>query len=152
MTTRNTESPAQIHQAITPMLAFRDAAGAIEFYTRAFGAAELARLAEPDGKIAHAEIAIGEGRVMIASEYPGYNHTPEELGGSSVVLHAYVPDADSFVDRAVAAGATLLIPVKDQFYGDRSGRIQDPFGYVWIIATHVQDVTADEMQRRFADS
>jgi PhnB protein len=134
------------------MLAYHDAAGAIEFYRQAFGALELARLTEPDGKISHAEIVVGEARVMIADEYPGYNHTPEELGGSTVVLHLYVPDVDSFVARAVAAGATLLIPVKDQFYGDRAGRIQDPFGYVWIVATHVEDVTVDEMQQRFSAS
>lgn len=152
MPNHDAESASPVRQALTPMLAYRDAAGAIEFYKQAFGALELARLTEPDGKISHAEIVIGEARVMLASEYPGYNHTPEELGGSTVVLHLYVPDVDSFVNRAVAAGATLLIPVKDQFYGDRSGRIQDPFGYVWIVATHVEDVTADEMQQRFSAS
>ena len=139
-----------IHQALTPMLAYPDAAAAIDFYKKGFGATELTRLNDQDGKVSHCELVIGEARIMVADKYPGYNQTPVELGGSTVVLNLYVADADAFVDRAVAAGAKLLKPVENQFYGDRAGRIEDPFGYVWIIATHITDVTVDDLQVRYA--
>jgi PhnB protein len=135
-------------QPITPALAFRDAAAAIEFYTRAFGATELMRLTMPDGTIGHAELEIAGGTITLAEENPKYNAAPGTLGGTTVVLQIYVPDVDSFVDRAVPAGATVVIPVADQFYGDRSGRLQDPYGYLWIIATRQETMSAAEMQRR----
>ena len=138
------------HQALTPMLAYTNAAAAIDFYKAAFGASELTRLNDQDGKVSHCELVIGEARIMVADEYPGYNHSPEELGGSTVVLNLYVADADAFVDRAVGSGAKLLKAVENQFYGDRAGRIEDLFGYVWIIATHITDVTADDLQIRYA--
>jgi PhnB protein len=102
----------------------------------------------PDGSIGHAEIDIAGGRVMLAAENPKFNASPATLGGTTIVLHIYVPDVDAFVERAVAAGATVVIPVEDQFYGDRSGRLRDPFGYLWIVATRKEDVAAGEMQRR----
>ncbi len=139
--------PAGYHP-ITPALAFRDAPGAIDFYARAFGAIERMRLTMPDGTIGYAEIEIAGGMIMLAQEDPKYNTAPATLGGTTVVLQVYVPDADAFVQRAVAAGATLVMPVADQFYGDRSGRLTDLYGYVWTIATRKETMTADEMQRR----
>jgi PhnB protein len=136
------------YQPISPSLAFPDAPQAIAFYTRAFGATEIMRLTMPDGSIGHAEIDVAGGRIMLAAENPRFNASPATLGGTSIVLHIYVPDVDAFVERAVAAGATVVIPVEDQFYGDRSGRLRDPFGYLWIVATHKEDVSAAEMQRR----
>jgi PhnB protein len=135
-------------QPITPMLAFRDAPGAIDFYTRAFGARELMRLSMPDGTIAHAELDIAGGRLSLAGEDPKYNATPQTLGGTSVILQLYVADVDAFVARAVEAGAEVAIPVADQFYGDRSGRLKDPYGYVWIVSTRQEDMSTEEMQRR----
>ena len=136
------------YQPITPALAFRDAPGAIEFYGRAFGASERMRLTMPDGTIGYAEIDIAGGTIMVAQEDPKYNTAPATLGGTTVVLQIYVPDVDAFVQRAVDGGATLVMPVADQFYGDRSGRLADPFGYVWIIATRKETMSAEEMQRR----
>lgn len=136
----------------TPYLVVKDAAKAIAFYELAFGATELLRLADPSGKVAHAEIKIGDSPVMLADEIPEWgNHSPQSLGGTPVSIHLYVEDVDDLERRAVAAGATVLIPVGDQFYGDRSGRLQDPFGHIWIIATHTEDMTPQEMRRRFED-
>lgn len=130
-------------------LTVHDAAAAIAFYREVFGAEEIFRLSEPAGKIAHAELRLGGTVLMLADEYPGFNRTPEALGGTPVALHLYVPDADAVMARAVQAGAKPLVPVEDQFYGDRSGRFEDPFGHVWLIATHIEDVSPEEMQRRF---
>lgn len=135
-------------QPITPALAFRNAAAAIDFYTRAFGARETMRLTMPDGSIAHAELDIAGGTISLAEEDAKYNATPETLGGTSVVLQLYVANVDAFVARAVEAGATLVIPIADQFYGDRSGRVKDPYGYVWLISTRKEEMSAEEMQRR----
>jgi PhnB protein len=148
MTHNSTGHVPEGYQPISPSLAFPDAPAAIAFYVRAFGATEVMRLTMPDGSIGHAEIDIAGGRVMLAAENPQFNASPGTLGGTSVVLQVYVPDVDAFVERAVAAGATLVIPVADQFYGDRSGRLRDPFGYLWIVATHKEDVSPGEMQRR----
>ena len=137
--------------SVAPMLGIRDAAAAIEFYKRAFGAVETLRRADPSGKIAHAEIKIGDSIVMMGEENPQYNASPQTLGNSSVILALFVPDVDAVVSRAVAAGAKVVIPVKDQFYGDRSGRIVDPFGHIWVVSTHKEDVSPQEMQKRFAD-
>jgi PhnB protein len=139
----------------TPYLMVKDAARAIDFYKKAFGATELMRLPQPDGKIAHAEIKIGNSPIMLADEGPESAamgaRNPQALGHSSVIIALYVDDVDAMARQAVAAGAKLLIPVKDQFYGDRSGRLGDPFGHVWIIATHKEDVPPAEMQKRFED-
>jgi PhnB protein len=137
-------------QSVTAHLIVRDAASAIAFYIRALGARELYRLVEPGGKIGHAELLIGNSRIMIADEYPDFGAlAAPSLGGSPVKLLVYVDDADAVVRQAVAAGATELRPVKNQFHGDRSGMVLDPFGLSWSIATRVEDVSPDEMQRRF---
>lgn len=135
----------------TPYLCIRDAARAIEFYKQAFGATESYRLTEPSGKVGHAEIKIGQALIMLADEYPEHgNRSPQTIGGSPVNIHLYVEDADAMVSQAVAAGAKLLRPVQDEFYGDRAGKLEDPFGHVWFIATHKEDVSPEEMQKRFA--
>jgi PhnB protein len=137
-------------QSVTAHLIVPDAARAIAFYTRAFGARELYRLVEPGGKIGHAELMIGNSRLMICDEYPDFGALgAAAIGGSPVKLLIYVDDADGVVRKALAAGATELRPVKNQFYGDRSGMVLDPFGLSWSIATPVEDVSPDEMQRRF---
>ena len=140
--------PAGYHSA-TPCLVLRDAPAAIEFYKHAFGARELMRATDPNGDLVHAEIEIGDSRIAIAPEMPQWgNLSPQALGGSPVPIQLYVEDVDALAERAVAGGATILIPVADQFYGDRSGRLADPFGHLWIVATHTEDVSPDEMRRR----
>jgi PhnB protein len=135
---------------VTPYLYIKEAARAIEFYKQALGATELFRLAEPSGRIGHAELQIGNSRIMLADEFPGMNVVgPETLGGTSVSFLIYVDDVDARFDRAVAAGATVTRPVKDQFYGDRSGSLKDPFGHTWTIATHTEDVSPEEMESRY---
>jgi PhnB protein len=141
--------PDGFHGA-TPYLCCKGAANAIEFYKKAFGATEVMRLAEPGGRIGHAEIKIGDATIMLADEYPDMNVlSPQTLGGSPVTIHLYVENVDALASRAVGAGAKLLRPVEDQFYGDRSGRLSDPFGHVWIISTHTEDVSPGEMQKRY---
>ncbi len=136
----------------TPYLIVSNAANAIEFYTGVFGAAELARLTAPNGKVGHAEIQIGDSRIMLADECAEWDaRSPQTVGGSPVFIMLYLEDVDAVVSRAVAAGAKLFKPVADQFYGDRSGTITDPFGHKWTIATHVEDVPPDEMKRRAAE-
>lgn len=140
--------PEQYH-SITPYLIVRGAARAIDFYKEAFGAMEVMRMPGPDGRIGHAEIRIGDSVVMLADEHPENGFVgPETRGGSTFSLMLYVENVDDVVARAVAAGATLTRPVADQFYGDRTGGVKDPFGHDWYIATHVEDVSAEEMQRR----
>lgn len=137
------------YTAMTPVLAIRDAAKAIEFYKKAYGAKEIMRFADPAGKVMHAELKIGDGLIMIAEENPDFkNQSPQTLGGSSIILHLYVEDVDAFVHNAIAAGAKLVFPVQDQFYGDRSGRIADPYGHMWSISTHKEDVPLQEMYKR----
>ena len=139
------------YTGVTAYLIIRNAARALEFYTKAFGATEVLRLPGPNGSIAHAEIRVGDGHVMLADESVDMGYRgPEALGGSPVSLMFYVADVDACVARALAAGATVKHPVKDQFYGDRSGSVTDPFGYVWTIATHTEDVPPAEMERRMA--
>ena len=124
-----------------------NANAAINFYQEAFGAKELWRLVEPGGKIGHAEIQIGNTTLMISDEYPDYNTlSPETIGGSPVKIHLDVTDVDAFAEQAIKAGATLIRPIADQFYGDRSGQLADPFGYTWIVSTHIKDVPVEEMQ------
>ena len=140
--------PEGYHTA-TACLVLRDAAAGIDFYKRAFGATELMRFADPNGQIVHAEIQVGDSRIAIAPEAPEWgNLSPQSLGGSPVPIQLYVGDVDAFAEQAVRAGAKVLIPIADQFYGDRAGRLADPFGHIWIVGTHKEDVSADEMQKR----
>jgi PhnB protein len=137
------------YHAVTPYLIVQGAARAIEFYAKAFGARELFRMAQRDGRVGHAELQIGDSRVMLADEHPEIGaRSPQAYGGSAVTIHLYVPDVDATVQRAIAAGARLDRPVADQFYGDRNGGITDPFGHVWFVSTHVEDVPPDELERR----
>jgi PhnB protein len=137
------------YHSVTPYLAIDGAAGAIEFYKKAFGADEVMRMPAPGGKVGHAEIEIGGSRIMLADEFPDMGfRSPKAIGGSPVSLHLYVEDVDVVAKRAVAAGAKQLRPVKDQFYGDRTGTFEDPYGHVWHIATHKEDLSPDELKRR----
>lgn len=137
------------YHTVTPYLACADAAQAIAFYKKAFGAKELLRVPGPGGKIGHAELRIGDSRVMLADEYREMDFLgPLSRGGSAVHLHIYMPNADKIVERAVKAGARVVQPLEDKFYGDRTGSVQDPFGHVWHIATHVEDVPPRELKRR----
>ena len=142
--------PEGYHTA-TPYLIVRDAAGALEFYKKAFGATELFRMAGPGGKVMHAEIQIGDSRLMLADEFPemGYRG-PQALGGSPVGICLYVEDVDALAARATAAGAKVRRPVQDQFYGDRSGTFEDPYGHVWTLATHIEDLTPEQIHERAA--
>ena len=137
------------YHSVTPYLIVRGGAAAIDFYSKAFGAVELFRFPAPDGKVGHAEIKIGDSPIMLADEYPdmGY-HSPLSIGGSAVSLMIYVEDVDSVFNRAVEAGATVKEALQDKFYGDRNGTVVDPFGHIWHIATHKEDVSPDEMERR----
>jgi len=137
------------YHSVTPYLIIRNAAEAIEFYKKAFGAIELFRFPAPGGKIGHAEIKIGDSPIMLADEYPDMGYKgPQSLNGSPVSLMIYIEDVDTVFNRAIDAGATVKEAVQDKFYGDRSGTLTDPFGYVWHIATHKEDVSSDEMERR----
>ena len=137
-------------RSVSLYMCIKGAAAALDFYREAFGAKELSRLAEPDGKIGHAELQIGNTVLMISDEYPDYNAlSPQTIGGSSVRIHLDVTDVDAFAERAIRAGATLVRPIEDQFYGDRSGHIADPFGYTWIVSTHQKDVPIEDMQKEF---
>jgi PhnB protein len=139
------------YHSVTPYLVADGAAAALAFYERVFGARLLMRLDGPGGKIGHAEIQIGTSRLMLADEHPEMGiRGPRSIGGSPVSLVLYVPDVDAVVAAAVAAGAKLQRPVEDKFYGDRMGSIEDPFGHVWHVSTHVEDVAADELERRAA--
>lgn len=140
------------YHAVTPYLIVRDADRALAFYRQAFGATECYRLEGPGGRIGHAEIKIGDSMVMLADEHPEMGaRGPESLGGSPVHLLLYVEDVDAQVPRAVAAGAKVVRPLKDQFYGDRSATLEDPFGHSWTLATHKEDVPPAEMRRRFEE-
>lgn len=142
--------PEGYHTAI-PYLVISGAARAIEFYKQAFGATEIMRFPAPGDKIGHAEIKIGDSVIMLADEYPemGYR-SPQSLGGTPVSIVLYVENVDRVVERAVKAGAKLEREVADQFYGDRNGTITDPFGHVWTVATHKEEVSVEEMKRRAA--
>jgi len=140
--------PENYHR-VTPYLVVDGAAEAIDFYSRIFGATELMRMPAPGNKIGHAEIKVGDSVVMLADAVAGMGHkSPKTLGGSPVSLLLYVEDTDTTVKRAVENGAKLSRPVEDQFYGDRMGTVEDPFGHVWHVATHVEDVSPEEMKRR----
>jgi PhnB protein len=142
--------PKGYHTA-TPCLILSGAGDAIAFYKKALGAEEVMRLDDPGGKVHHAEIRIGDSRIMLADEHPEIQAlSPKTVGGSPVSIHLYVEDVDGAVARALAAGAKLVRPVADQFYGDRTGGIEDPFGYRWFIATRKEDLTIEEIRRRAA--
>ena len=136
--------------SITPYLVVKDAARAIEFYKRAFGAQELARMTGPGGRgVMHAEIKIGDSLVMLSDEFPGAGcSSPQSLGGTTCQLYVYVPDVDSAYQQAVSAGASADMPVSDMFWGDRFGKLSDPFGHQWGLATHKEDVSPQEMKKR----
>lgn len=138
------------YQSVTPYLIIDGAAAAIDFYKRAFGAVELMRLSAPDGKVGHAEVQIGTAILMLADEFPEMGAKgPSSYGGSPVSFMIYVEDVDAKFEQALAAGGTEVRPVKNQFYGDRSGTLKDPFGHTWTIGTHIEDVTPEEINRRF---
>jgi PhnB protein len=139
------------YNSVTPYLVIKGAAQAIEYYKRVFGATEHVRMNGPDGKVGHAELKIGNSFVMLADENPsmGTGHSSAAtIGASPVSLYVYLPDVDQVIQRATAEGAKILKPVQTQFYGDRNGFIQDPFGHLWGIATHVEDVSPKEMEER----
>ncbi len=139
------------YHTVTPYLAVRDAAGAIGFYERALGAVELYRLPMDGGKVGHAELQIGTSRVMLSDEMPSWgNRSAHTLGGTPITLCLYNEDVDALGARFVAAGGKVIRPIENQFYGDRSGQFEDPEGYRWILAQHVEDVSPDEMTRRAA--
>ncbi len=137
------------YNTVTPYLVIKGAAKAIDYYKNVFGANEVMRMAGPDGKVGHAELKIGDSHIMLADENPAMGYrSAESIGASKVSLLVYIPDCDQVVAKAVAAGAKLLKPVQDQFYGDRSGFIQDPFGHLWGVATHKEDLSQKEMDER----
>ncbi|MGH9704694.1 MAG: VOC family protein [Candidatus Acidiferrales bacterium] len=136
------------YQTITPSITCRDAAKAIDFYKKAFGAQEIMRMGSPDGKIMHAELQLGNSRFMLNDEMPGMAAAPNPTATTSCSLFVYVSDVDSVFKQAVSAGAKVEMPVQDMFWGDRYGKVTDPFGHHWGLATHVEDVAPDEMERR----
>ena len=136
------------YHTLTPFLTVRDAARAIEFYKKAFGAEERGSAKSPDGKIMHAELKIGDSIIMLSDEFPEFGAlSPQSTGGAGMGLHIYVDGVDAAFDRAVKAGAQVEMPVSDQFWGDRYGKLKDPFGHKWSIATHIKDMSADEMKK-----
>ncbi|MFN2615840.1 MAG: VOC family protein, partial [Thermoleophilaceae bacterium] len=137
---------------VTPYLVVDGGAAAIEFYGKVFGAKERMRMGGPDGKVGHAELELGDSLIMLADEHPDMGaRGPKTVGGSPVTIHVYVEDVDAVFDAALGAGATEVRALENQFYGDRSGQFDDPFGHRWSIATHVEDVPPDEMERRAAE-
>jgi PhnB protein len=139
------------YNSISPYLVVKGAAKAIEYYKKVFGATEVVRMDQPNGKVGHAELQIGDSRIMLAEENPsmGQGHmSASGIGASPVSLYLYIPDVDRVIERAVDEGAKVLKPVQDQFYGDRTGFIQDPFGHLWGVATHIEDVAPKEMAER----
>jgi PhnB protein len=138
---------------VIPYLSVDGAGAAIDFYTTVFGATERMRMPAPDGKIGHAELQIGDSLIMLADEYPEMGvRGPKAIGGTPVTISVYVEDVDDVFERALKEGATALRPVENQFYGDRTGQFEDPFGHRWSVATHVEDVPPDEMTKRAAEA
>ena len=139
------------YRSVTPYMVAEGAAAAIEWYIKVYGARELMRLSAPEGKVGHAEIEIGDCRIMIADEAPEHDaRGPKAFGGSPIAMHLYVADVDTVLARAAAEGGVLTRPATDMFYGDRSGTVRDPFGHIWHVATHIEDVALDEIERRVA--
>ena len=146
---RNVKPIPEAYRTITPFLTVHDAAKAIDFYKEAFGAEERSRMTLPDGKcVAHAELKIGDSVFMLSDEMPGQSCEPSALGESCVGFYLYVKDVDDVFERAVAAGAKVKEPLKDAFWGDRVGQIIDPAGHLWNIATHIEDVSPEELRKR----
>ncbi|MGH8175295.1 MAG: VOC family protein [Steroidobacter sp.] len=146
---RSPSASFAVHE-VYPYLRVRDAAKAIEFYRRAFGAQELFRLTEPGGRIGHAEIKIGATTLMLSEEYPEMGIVgPQALGGTTFSMHLHVDDADAWIAKAVEAGATLVRPATDAFYGERSGTVRDPSGHEWLLGHQIEEVSTEEMQRRY---
>jgi PhnB protein len=138
---------------VSPYLAVDGAKNAIEFYSNVFGATERMHLPDPSGRIGHAELVLGDSVIMLSDEYPEMGiRSPKSVGGTPVMISVYVDDVDAVYDRAVKAGAKALRPVEDQFYGDRSGQFEDPFGHRWSVATHIEDVPPEEMGKRAAQA
>jgi uncharacterized glyoxalase superfamily protein PhnB len=136
------------YHSVTPFLTVRDAARAIEFYKQAFAAVERGVMKDPDGKVMHAELKIGDSIIMLSDEFPDYGAlSPESIGGSAMGLHIYLDGVDAAFDRAVKAGARVEMPVMDQFWGDRYGKLTDPFGHKWSIGTHIKDLSMAEMKK-----
>jgi PhnB protein len=142
----------QGYHSVTPYLTVNDAARAIDFYKRAFGAQEVMRMDGPNGKIGHAEIKIGDSRIMLGDEMPGGARSPQSLGGTTAGIMLYVENADTVFNQAVSAGAQVEAPLADMFWGDRYGKLKDPFGHSWSVATHKEDVAPDEMSKRMKDA
>ena len=141
------------YHSLTPFLTVRDAARAIEFYKQAFGAKERGVMKDPDGKVMHAELVIGDSIIMLSDEWPEFGAlSPQSIGGSAMGLHIYIDGVDAAFDRAVKAGAEVEMPVMDQFWGDRYGKLKDPFGHKWSIATHTKDMSAGEMKQSMDDA
>src|SRR5713101_4582486 len=139
------------YHSVTPYLCAKGAAQAIEFYKKAFSAAERMRIVQPDGRVGHAEIQIGDSVIMLVDEFPEMDmRSPQSLGGSAVSIYLYVEDADAMFNQAIAAGAKVKRPLADQFYGDRVGGIEDPFGHSWWISTHKEDLSPEEIEKRAA--
>jgi len=139
------------YRTVTPYLIIKDAASAIDYYKEAFKAKVLMCLSEPNGKVGHAEIKIGDSRIMLADEYPETgSRGPQSFGGSPVSILLYVEDCDEIFNRAIARGAKIIKPMSDQFYGDRAGTLEDPFGHTWTVATHKEDLTSEEILQRAA--
>ena len=148
MTERKTKPLPNGMHTVTPHLVCAGAADAIEFYKKAFNAVEMVRLPGPNGKLMHACIKIGDSAVMLVDEYPDHGCLgPKSLKGSPVTIHLFVDDVDGFAARAVAAGAKITMPIADMFWGDRYGQLEDPFGHRWSVATHVRDMSPEEMQQ-----
>jgi PhnB protein len=138
-----------IHE-LFPYLRVKDAGRAIEFYKQAFGATEKFRLTEPSGRIGHCELLFGSTTLMLSEEYPEYGFLgPQSIGGTSISIHLHLDDADAAIERAVSAGASVVRPASDAFYGERSGTVRDPFGHEWMLGHNIEDVTPAEMQRRY---
>jgi PhnB protein len=138
-----------IHE-LFPYLRVKEAGRAIEFYKRAFGAVEKFRLTEPSGRIGHCELLFGSTTLMLSEEYPEYGFLgPQSIGGTSISIHLHLDDADAAIARAVSAGATVIRPASDAFYGERSGTVRDPFGHEWMLGHNIEDVAPEEMQRRY---
>lgn len=138
---------------VTPYLSVDGASAAIDFYSKVFGATERMRMPAPDGRIGHAELQLGDSLIMLADEYPDMGvRGPKTIGGTPVTISLYVDDVDGVFDRALAEGATAIRPVENQFYGDRSGQLEDPFGHRWSVATRVEEVPPDEMAKRAAEA
>ena len=140
------------YHSVIPYLIVDGAGGAIDWYTKTLGAKELVRMPMPGGKIGHAELKLGDSIVMLADEFPDMGaRSPKTIGGSPVTICVYVEDVDAVYDAAVQGGATVLQPLENKFYGDRAGQVEDPYGHVWNLMTHVEDVSPEEMQKRMAE-